>query len=220
MARRKPAIASPHAVQQIVPTVIEFLLDETGSMASCKQATIAGFNDFLAEQQNQAGQCLFSLTKFDTNGQRTPYVDLDVNMVPSMNPNWFIPGSSTNLRDTIGTRISSLRERLKSWTVKPNVLVVVMTDGGDNASISYSEDMIRQALAQHMETNWSFVYLGADQAANMIATRLGFPEGNIKSFASSRMRETMQDLSTATTAYRAARAGSSTAQAATRQFFG
>jgi hypothetical protein len=218
MARRKPASARI-AVAQPVPTIIEFLLDETGSMGSCKNETVAGFNDFLAEQQNQAGACLLSLTKFDTNGQKTPYVDTDVNMVPSMQPDWFLPGGGTNLRDTIGSRMSALKARLAGWTVKPNVLFVVMTDGDDNASREFNEPAIKNAIQHYMDDSWTFVYLGADQDALRIAYRLGFPEGNVKSFASAKMRETMQTLATATTAYRSTRASASSATEATRNFF-
>ncbi len=214
MARRKPATAI--AVNTNTPTLIEFLLDETGSMESCKNATVAGFNDFLAEQKAQTGSCLLSLTKFDTRGLRTPYMDVDVQMVPPMISDWFLPGASTNLRDTIGKRLASLKERLETWTTKPNVLIVVMTDGGDNASREFSEEVIRSALKMYMHEGWTFVYLGADQDAISVANRLGFPEGNIKSFASAKMRETMQGLARATTAYRATR---SATKAADTDFF-
>lgn len=214
MARRKPARANT-GVQQ-TPTIIEFLLDETGSMGSCKPATVNGFNDFLSEQRSQAGTCLLTLTKFDTAGQKTPYMDIDIRMTPDMQPDWFIPGGGTNLRDTIGARLASLKQRLETWGTKPNVLVVVMTDGDDNASREYSEDVISKALKSYMEEGWTFVYLGADPRALATGNRLGFPEGNVKSFATNKMRETMQNLATATTAYRATRA---TTTAADREFF-
>lgn len=214
MARRKPVTAI--AVAQPVPTIIEFLLDETGSMGSCKQETVAGFNDFLVEQQRQPGLCLLSLTKFDTGGQKTPYVDVDIQMVPFMMLDWFNPGGGTNLRDTMGSRMASLRARISDWSVKPNVLFVVMTDGDDNASREYTEQAVSDAIKAYTDVNWTFVYLGADQDALRVASRLGFPEGNVKSFASAKMRETMKNLSAATTAYRATRADTS---AASKNFF-
>jgi hypothetical protein len=215
MARRKPVTA---IAAQYTPTIIEFLLDETGSMGSCKNSTVAGFNDFLTEQQAQSGSCLLSLTKFDTGGQKTPYVDIDVRMVPGMIDDWFIPGGGTNLRDTIGARLASLKQRLETWSVKPNVLFVVMTDGDDNASREFSEPVIKAALKSYMQEGWTFVYLGADQDALEVANRLGFPDGNIKSFASSKMRETMQGLAKATTAYRATRSATKAADADTDFF--
>jgi hypothetical protein len=218
MAHRKPARAIAPTLPCAAPTIIEFLLDETGSMSSCKEATVAGFNDFLSEQKNQGGDCLLTLTKFDTSGIRTPFVDLDIQMVPQMEMDWFIPRSSTNLRDTIGRRISSLKERLATWKTKPNVLFVVMTDGGDNASREYTEAAVQSALSLYMqEDGWTFVYLGANQSAEHIGSKLGFPPGNIKSFATAKMRETMQGLARATTAYRATR--SKAAVAAETEFF-
>jgi hypothetical protein len=199
---RKPKHAP--IAQTFVPTIIEFLLDETGSMSSCKGQTIGGYNDFLTEQRSQDGKCLLTLTKFDSYGQRTPYIDLNIEMVPEMNDNTFIPGGMTNLRDTIGERIASLKQRVSTWTTKPNVLFVVMTDGDDNSSREFSEGTVKETIERHTEEGWTFVYLGADQDALKVASRLGFQDGNVKSFASSEMRETMRTLATATTAYRAA----------------
>lgn len=214
----KKAVPVPLCEAPIIetPTIIEFLLDETGSMASCKRETVAGFNDFLSEQRAQHGTCLLTLTKFDTSGQKTPYMDIDVNMTPNMLEDWFIPGGGTNLRDTIGSRLLSLKQRLATWSVKPNVLIVVMTDGDDNASRTHSEQNIQSAIQSYMNEGWTFVYLGADQNALSTGNRLGFPEGNIKSFASSQMRETMQTLAAATTTYRASRSSTNVAD---RDFF-
>ncbi len=212
MAQRKPK----HVCVQQTPTIIEFLLDETGSMSICKSATVSGFNDFLSEQRSQDGNCLLTLTKFDSYAQKTPYTDIDVRMVPDMQPDWFIPGGGTNLRDTIGSRLLSLKQRLDSWSTKPNVLVVVMTDGEDTCSSEYSEVLVNKALASYMEEGWTFVYLGADKGALQTAYRLGFPEGNVKPFSTDKMRETMQTFASATTAYRATRASSNVAD---REFF-
>lgn len=207
----------PSAAPQSPTTIIEFLLDETGSMASCIGATVNGFNDFLKEQQSQPGKCLLTLTKFDTSGEKTPYVDLAVGLVPPMTTDTFVPGGGTNLRDTIGNRIYALKQRLASWSTTPNVLFVVMTDGDDNASREFTENHIRSALSDGMENlNWSFVYLGANTHALATAARLGFPEGNAKAFSTVEMRQTMETLAKATTAYRATRATTSTAD---RDFF-
>ena len=185
------------------PTLIEFLLDETGSMSSCKRETISGFASFLDEQKAQDGNCLLTLTKFDTNGLKTPYIDLDVKLAFPLNENTFVPGGGTNLRDTIGRRVRALEERIAHWSLKPNVLVVVLTDGDDNASREYSEAQIRDLIRAHEADGWTFVYLGSTPSALATAKRLGFQEGNSKKFDTSRMHETMTALANATTAYRA-----------------
>lgn len=199
---RATVVAQP---QQPLPTVIEFLLDETGSMDSVKAPTIGGFNDFLREQRSNPGLALLTLTKFDTTGLKTPFVDIDVKVAPELTWNTFNPGSSTNLHDAIVERSVALAERLSSWQTKPHVLFIVMTDGMDNAS-RRTADHVRENVIYNMERGWTYAYLGADQNALMIAQRLGFPEGNVKSFASAEMQKTFHDVSKATTAYRSARA--------------
>ena len=183
-------------------TLIEFVLDQTGSMASCKNETVLSFNDFLKEQRSEAGKCLLTLTKFDTASQVTPYTDIDIQILPEMSKDWFIPGGGTNLRDVIGDRIDALEERLENWSTPPKVLFVVMTDGADNASRIYTEKQISSKIKLKKSDNWAFVYLGIDQNALAIASRLGFDEGNIKSFARSDLMESMSELSKATKIFR------------------
>lgn len=188
-----------------VPTVIEFILDETGSMSSWLMPTITGFNTFLKEQREQPGQALLTLTKFDTAGLKTPFFDIDVKMAPELTTATFVPGGGTNLRDAIGNRIAALKARLSAWPVQPNVLIVAMTDGEDNASQIYTEHSLSSLLRDQQASGWTFVYLGATANAVEVGKRLGFPPGNIKQFEGSQMYQTMQVLSGSTTAYRATR---------------
>jgi hypothetical protein len=181
---------------------MEFVLDETGSMSSCANATVAGFNKFVDEQRSVSGLCQMSLSKFEGGNIKTPYEDLELSMVPSMTSKSFTPGGMTNLYDAIGNRITSLEQRIGNWVIAPDVLIVVMTDGSDNSSRTYNMESIRALITAYQARGWTFVYLGADQNALQIAEKLGFQEGNIKSFASKEMEETMSDLSARTTVYR------------------
>lgn len=187
------------------PTIIEFILDETGSMGSYLLPTISGFNTFIKDQREQDGQGLLTLTKFDTNGLKTPYCDLDLTMVPSLTRETFIPGGGTNLRDAIMTRIEALEARLADWPVQPDVLLVALTDGEDNASRATVEQ-VRQRIEARQEDGWTFVYLGATGNAIEIASALGFPIGNCKQFEQRATQIAMQSLSNSTTVYRTSRA--------------
>lgn len=166
------------------------------------EPTIGGFNDFLAEQRQGDGLCLLTLTKFEGRNFRTPYTDLDLRMAPDLTPNTFVPGGGTPLRDAIVQRICAMRERLKTWDIKPNVLFVVMTDGEDNQSIM-GEQAVRTQIEMALGEGWVTLFYGAHARAEDDARRLGFPPGNIKSFAAAKMRETFRDLSKVTSAFRA-----------------
>lgn len=207
-----------NALASDCPTIIEFLLDETASMSSWKAATISGFNTFLSEQREQPGRCLLTLTKFDTSGLKTPYIDMDVSFVPVLTNETFVPGRSTNLRDAIGERAKALQERLSSWSAKPNVLFVVLTDGEDNSSRYYSEHQVNDLIKAREAEGWSFVYLGATRNALDVANRLGFNPNNAKQFEATNMYDTMTELSRSTTAYRSAYA-SGAAAGSDREFF-
>ena len=207
-AKQRRVIAAVES--QTLPLCIEFILDETSSMNKIATQTVDGFNDFLNEQRDIPGECRMTLTKFSNRTQRVPYEDLDLNYVPDMTMRTFVPYGGTNLYDTIGFRAHELSKRLEKWSVKPRVLFVVMTDGDDNQSRTHDTGTISEFIEQNPE--WTFVYLGADQDALSIGEVLGFPEGNIRSFASEEIQHTMQDLSAATTVFRSA-------TTATKSFF-
>lgn len=182
-----------------VPTIIEFILDETGSMSSCKNGAIAGFNSFLKDQSEIDDECYFTLTKFNTSQKLTVYSDLDIRMVPFITNNTFIPMGMTNLYDVIFERIENLKQRVAAWDIKPRILVVCLTDGGDNSSRKTKSD-IKQIISSHED--WSFVYLGANHDATKIANDLGFSDNNVKTFEVENIEQTITELSAKTVAYR------------------
>ena len=118
-------VVKPEFVALPPPTIIEFLLDETGSMNRFLSQTLGGFQDFIDEQRKLNGLCLLTLTKFDTTGLRNPYIDLDIGMVPYLTTNTYTPNSVINLYDTIVNRIDARYNQLNSWDIKPRVLFCV-----------------------------------------------------------------------------------------------
>jgi hypothetical protein len=184
--------------------LIEFVLDETGSMSCCSRQTVAGFNEYVGEQKNVEGACKMTLTKFESGALNIPYEGLDIGLVPPMTERTFCPGGGTNLYDAIGDRIESLAEQLESWTDKPNVLFVVMTDGRDNQSFRYSPPHIAALVSRYREKGWGFAFLAANQSAHYVGKQMGFLSTECRTYETARMTDTMRDLSSATTVYRAA----------------
>lgn len=197
---------TPHPVSSDAPasdeltipnlTFIDFLLDETGSMQTCADATMIGFDDFVATQRTGGGECFLTLAKFDSTAIRTPYENLPISMVPPLS---FHPGSTTNLYDCIGDRLVRVLEQDRYG----KSLFVIMTDGGDNASRRHSVESAAILIQQAQDNGVVVVFMGPNDSALTVGTRLGIPTGNIKSFETDRMRETMNDLTQATTAFRA-----------------
>lgn len=197
-------------------TLIHFVLDETGSMSWCADATISSFNEYLGTQRtvNDGNTCRVSLTKFSDTGRviRTPnqtganvrvvYESKDVHSAPQLTRQTYQPNGGTNLYDAIGATIAKLDASVKE---NQNVLVVIMTDGEENASREYNAQQIKALVEQRQAKGWTFVYLGANQDAWKVGSTFGLSKGQTLSYNVADMKSTMDTLSMATTSYRSAR---------------
>lgn len=207
----------------VATTAIEFLLDETGSMWSIAAATIGGFNEYVSSQKKQPGECLFTLTKFDTTGVRPQYVDKPLRDVEYLNDQTYEPGSCTNLYDAIGERIKALEARVDSYPAGTSILFIIMTDGKDTDSVEHTAESVKALIQAKEKQGWTFVYLGANQDAWKVGQTFGMAKGNTMSYAANAagMEGAMAGLANATTAYRGLRSKGIVASAsASMDFFG
>lgn len=203
-------------------TAIEFILDETGSMMSVWDQTIGGFNEYVNSQRAQPGTCLLSFTKFDTSGVRNAYNDVNIQEVPYLNRDTYRPNQSTNLYDAIGQRIKALETRVAAgaYPTETSFLVVIMTDGHDNASREFNAEGVKVLIKDKEAAGWTFVFLGANQDAWAVGQTFGMAKGNTMTYAAGNVAGAMETLSGATTAYRSARAMGMVASAsASNDFF-
>lgn len=190
MAQTEQVTSVPASVAH--PTFIDIVLDETGSMSAPQ--TKAGFDDFITDQKTMDGQCYLTLTKFDSSGIKTPYENLSLHSVPPLS---FFPGSTTNLYDVVGKRVSEVKD------LSGRRLVVVITDGCDNASREFSAEKVKTLVTEARSKGISFLYFGADTRASEIGQSMGFTASEITVFRANEIRETMAVASNATRAFRA-----------------
>lgn len=186
-------------------TIIEFLLDETGSMCNARDATIGSFNEYINSQKRQDGECFISLTMFDDRGIRTQYTDVNVQDVQELTRDGYSPNGMTNLYDAVGSRIGALEHRSKG---KPpaSKLIVIMTDGQDNCSKEFTSHSLKQLVSEREADGWTFVFLGANQDAWKVGQQFGMAKGNTMTYSTENMVGTMDVLAKATTSYRSVRA--------------
>ena len=118
-------------------TEIAFVLDRSGSMSRCLEATITGFNAFLADQKKQPGQARFTLALFDDRYE-VPYASIPIEEVTDLNTRTFVPRGCTALLDAICQTIDDLGASIskRSESARPGLVIVpILTDGLENASI-------------------------------------------------------------------------------------
>lgn len=156
-------------------TEIAYILDRSGSMQPLQEAAIAGFNDFLRCQLDVPGDARLTLVLFDDE-YLVPIAARPVEEVPRLNARIYIPRGSTALLDAIGETIDTLGRRLAA-TPEPErpgkVIVVIFTDGQENASRQYRwKDIADRIRHQRARYNWEFLFLGANQDAIATAARM------------------------------------------------
>jgi len=165
---------------------ITIVLDRSGSMGSCVNDVIGGFNTFIDEQKKVPGKATVNLYQFDDHYD-VVYENKDINDVPQLTTETFIPRGLTALLDAVGKTIVSIGERYSKMdeSERPEkVFFVVITDGAENASKEYFSDKIQEMIKLQKETySWIFVFLGADITAIDLAQTVGISHGNTMNYA-------------------------------------
>jgi len=159
-------------------TDITIVSDRSGSMNSVRDATIEAFNGYVSSQQQCAGQAQLTLVQFDDQYE-TPLSCVPIARTPSLNHPSYEPRGSTALFDAIGRTLVVTGARLNAMpaTQRPSkVLLVIQTDGYENASREFRAQQIQEMIAhQRDKYGWQFVFLGANQDAIMSAAKFGIP---------------------------------------------
>jgi len=88
----------------------------------------------------------------------------------------YVPSGTTALYDAIGSTIQKYRN-------EDNVVLVIATDGGENASKKYSlPEIVRMIAEQRNHRNWNVVYLSEDISTFEQGNKCGIINGAKGSF--------------------------------------
>jgi len=169
-------------------TRIAIILDRSGSMESCKESTVAGFNEFIRTQRELPGEAMVKLVQFDDRYETV--FDMNLKMCPELTQNTFVPRGSTALLDAQGRTIVELGQELAALpeSERPSkVIVVTLTDGMENASKDYNLEKIGEMIREQRDKyNWDFVFLGANQDAIQTAAAMSIPMPSAMSYSTSK----------------------------------
>jgi uncharacterized protein YegL len=146
-------------------TEIVIVLDRSGSMSSIIEGTLQGFNTFLKEQKNAAGEAFMTLVQFDDRYQ-IDYHGINAKHVADLNKDTYVPRGMTALHDAIGKTINELK------TERP-VIFVIITDGLENASREFNGTSVKALIEAKTKLGWKFVFMGANQDAVATGEKLG-----------------------------------------------
>lgn len=181
-------------------TVVALVLDETGSMSPTVSDTIGAVNEYFDSLTKDTPEARVSVMEFSDcfGGEDTFRVlasDEKPADVPRLTTTNYRPRGNTPLYDAIGKAITET-EGVKA----DRYLLVVMTDGQENASKEWKLDGIKKLIEKKQGENWTIVYLGANQDAWAIGTAMGVAAGNTMSYAQTAqgVHNTTRSLASAT----------------------
>lgn len=186
-------------------THIYFLLDRSGSMQSIKSDTEEGFAAFVDEQRRTPGDCRVTLARFD-HEYDVAYSGVPVSDVP---PLALEPRGRTALLDAMGRLVTDAGTELGALPddERPGtVIVAVMTDGHENASGEWTHAAVRSLVEQQTSVcSWQFLYMGADQDAIEVGTRLGVDARFAVTYSRGRSKEALASAAGKVSRLRSAR---------------
>ena len=179
-------------------TELVFIIDRSGSMQGLESDTIGGFNAMLKEQQSIEGDAIVTTVLFDDQYELL-HDRIDIKAVaPLTGKDYWVRGS-TALLDAVGktiNKISGAQTHTAGDYRAGRTMVVIITDGMENASREYSLANIKSLIERQKEKHgWEFIFLGANIDAVKEAGRIGIaadraqnyhasPEGVNKAYAS------------------------------------
>lgn len=186
--------------------LVNVILDRSGSMASIREKTIGGYNEYLNSlKADKETKYSVSLTQFDApmGGPEltVSYVNKPLDEVPELTLKTYEPRGGTPLYDAIGETVKRVKEHANG---RP-VLTVIITDGHENASQEHTKDSIKALIAQLEKEGWTFTFLGANIDSFDVADAIGVRAANVSNYATAHMGATMKNMAAATTRYAASR---------------
>ncbi len=167
-------------------TIVNFVLDKSGSMEDCRNATISGFNEYVSTLKNKRKKddnILFSLTLFDTEVIKK-HVAVPLSRVRKLTRRSYRPDGMTALYDAVIDTVETASERVDEMKGKVKSLVVIMTDGEENSSTKHDQNCLADLIKQFRKENWTFVFLGANQDSWATTANWGLDARNVANYQS------------------------------------
>jgi hypothetical protein len=161
---------------------IWFLLDRSGSMEAIARDVVVGFDRFFAEQRQVAGDATVTVVQFDDHDPHDVIVDARPLAEVRSIADRFEPRGATPLYDALGRLLDRVEARGGD---DADQLVVVMTDGMENASRRWDQPTLFRRISDLRDRGWTFVFLGANQDSYEAGGALGVGAGNVSNFAPS-----------------------------------
>lgn len=183
-------------------TAVAVLVDRSGSMGQIREDAEGAINSFIEEQKEQSGKCTLRLAQFDTTYEDV-FKSKDISKVSKYN---LQPRGMTALTDGIGKVVTDFGAELRALpeNERPaNVIVVIVTDGGENSSREFTTDQVHDLIKDQQDKyNWKFLFLAAGQDAIAVGGGYGIGAGSTITYTTDNYAGTFSTASALVTGLR------------------
>jgi len=153
-------------------------------MRAIEDAAREGFNEFLDDQIHHGGKTWWSLTTFNSEA-RSRFRAIPGAEVRPLSSADYRPQGLTALLDALGDSIVATQKQLtrRGKHAPGDVIVVVMTDGMENASVRWSRRKLSNIITECEQSGWQFIFLGANQESWDVARDMGMQKAAVVDYA-------------------------------------
>ena len=143
-------------------------LDETGSMTGQEERVVTSLNEYVAQLPTDTHITVF---KFDS-ARWTEFFDGVQNDWKKMVKADYKPGAMTPLYDSIAKSITHATTITEDGD---KVMIMIDTDGFENASQEHTHESIKAMVDQKKESGWDFLFMasGIDEAQAIEVSNVG-----------------------------------------------
>lgn len=184
-ALRAPAIPAKAGAKLV--TLMNVVLDESGSMSMGVAQTMKGYNDALATLRPSAEEigCLVTQVVFSTTG-RVIGKDLRAKDIVPLSNETYMPNGGTALFDTVAGVIKQMLAHPLANDDNTSILLSITTDGDDTTSMTWKCNEMGEfrALMKAVSENdrWTVALSGPDLALRKFADLMSVSPANVAAF--------------------------------------
>jgi uncharacterized protein YegL len=181
-------------------TELVFILDKSGSMAGLEKDTIGGFNAMIEKQKAAGGKAYVSTILFSSDS-KVLHDRKSLDEIEPLTETDYEVGGLTALLDAVGgaiKHIGNVHKYAREEDVPSRTIVVITTDGMENASRKYTHDKVKQMINEKKEERgWEFLFLADNIDAIETAKNIGIDEDRATNYSvkndTAKMFDTVSD---------------------------
>lgn len=155
------------------------VLDRSGSMYGKEKAAVNSYNAMLRKQKELEGMACITTALFSDRCDIL-YAHTPIGKARELTEKEYYTGGNTALFDALGKVFLQVDEVLgdREEEYEEKVLLFVITDGMENASVDYGQKEIRGRILEKEKKGWKVLFFGTDMEILNLAKNSGVPGEN------------------------------------------